>query len=302
MFSGALCASSPSSLRDCRPVGQDSERLFSYTKANSKDRRYSRAIDVEAEATDRSRRVALVTGASRGIGFAIASALRAEGHRVVITARRAEALDEAAARLGNEDTLAVAGNSADPVHRREAVAATIAHFGRIDLLVNNTGINPVLGPLVEAELRTVTKTLDTNVVATLGWVQEIYHAWMGEHGGAIVNVASVGGLGPGRGSGIYGMSKAAVIHLTRQLATELAPSIRVNAVAPAVIKTRFSAALYEDRESEVAAHYPLQRLGTPEDVAAAVVFLASSDAGWITGHTLVLDGGVLSAFQRDSES
>ena len=115
---------------------------------------------------------------------------------------------------------------------------------------------------------------------------------MREHGGAVLNVASVGGLRAGSPIGAYNASKAAVIHLTRQLAVELGPKVRVNGIAPAVVKTKFARALYEDREDEVASHYPLKRLGVPEDTAKLAAFLLSDDASWITGETVTIDGGV----------
>jgi len=130
------------------------------------------------------------------------------------------------------------------------------------------------------------------VLAALGWVQHVHKAWFAGHGGAVVNVASVAGLRPATGIGMYGASKAALIHLTQQLAVELAPAVRVNAVAPAVVKTRFATALYEGREAEVAAAYPLKRLGVPGDVAGAVAYLASDEAAWVTGQTIVVDGGM----------
>jgi len=130
------------------------------------------------------------------------------------------------------------------------------------------------------------------VLAPLAWTRRARDAWMGEHGGSIVNVASVAGLRASPGIGMYGVSKAALIRLTMELAAELGPRIRVNAVAPAVVKTKFATVLYEGREEEVSAAYPLRRLGTPEDIAGAVAFLLSADAAWITGQTLVLDGGV----------
>jgi NAD(P)-dependent dehydrogenase (short-subunit alcohol dehydrogenase family) len=115
---------------------------------------------------------------------------------------------------------------------------------------------------------------------------------MGDHGGSVVNVASIAGLRPSPGIGLYGVSKAALIRLTTELAVELAPGIRVNAVAPAVVKTKFATALYEGREEQVSASYPLKRLGVPSDIAGAVTFLLSDEASWITGQTIVLDGGV----------
>jgi NAD(P)-dependent dehydrogenase (short-subunit alcohol dehydrogenase family) len=238
-------------------------------------------------------KAAIVTGASRGIGLGIAQRLVEEGARVCLTARKTEALTDAVAALGGpEHAIAVAGNSGDPAHRAEAVAATIEAFGSLDLLVNNTGINPVYGPLVELDLDAARKIVEVNCLSALAWVQEAYAAWMREHGGSVVNVASVAGLRPAPGISFYGASKAMLISLTEDLAIELGPDIRVNAVAPAVVKTRFATALYEGREAEVAAAYPLKRLGEPEDVGSAVAFLLSDDASWVTGQTVTLDGGV----------
>ena len=241
-------------------------------------------------------RVAIVTGASRGIGLGIARRFVAEGGRVTITARGAEALAEAAGELGDEVALAVAGKADDAAHREEAVARTVERFGRLDVLVNNTGINPVAGPVTSADLGAIQKTFAVNVTAAVAWVEQARRAGLGEHpGAAVVNVASVAGLRPSPPIGVYGASKAALIHLTGQLALELAPRIRVNAVAPAVVKTAFATLLYEGREEAVAAGYPLGRLGVPGDVATAVAFLASDDAAWVTGQTLVVDGGLLLA-------
>ncbi|WP_110182889.1 SDR family oxidoreductase [Nocardioides solisilvae] len=238
-------------------------------------------------------KVAIVTGASRGIGLGVAERLVAEGARVCVTARKPEALEEAVAALGGPDkAIAVAGNAADPAHRAEAVARTVETFGSLDLLVNNTGINPAYGPLVELDLDVARKILDTNVVSALGWVQEAHRAWMGEHGGAVVNIASVAGTKPAPGISMYGASKATLISLTESLAVELGPAIRVNAVAPAVVKTRFASALYEGREEEVAAAYPLKRLGVPDDIGSVVAFLLADEAGWLTGQTVVVDGGL----------
>lgn len=240
-----------------------------------------------------SGRVALVTGASRGIGLAIAQRLVAEGARVCLTARGAEALAEAVRGLGGPQVaLGVAGRADDADHRAAALAATVEAFGRIDVLVNNTGINPVAGPLTGTEPAALAKTFGVNVGAAIGWTGQAVRAGLGRHrGAAVVNVASVAGLHPAPPIGLYGASKAALIHVTGQLAIELAPTVRVNAVAPAVVKTRFAGMLYEGREEQVAAGYPLRRLGEPGDVAAAVAFLAGDDASWITGQTLVIDGG-----------
>ncbi|RZU50189.1 NAD(P)-dependent dehydrogenase (short-subunit alcohol dehydrogenase family) [Krasilnikovia cinnamomea] len=237
--------------------------------------------------------VAIVTGASRGIGFAIAQRFVAEGARVCITGRDATALETAVKDLGGaEHAIAVAGRGDDPDHRAEVIDTTVGAFGPISQLVNNIGINPAYGPLGTLDLGAARKMFDVNVVGTLGWVQEALRGGLAEHGGSIVNISSVSGVRPAPGIAFYGVTKAALIHLTEELAVELAPKVRVNAVAPAVVKTRFATALYEGREEKVAATYPLRRLGVPEDIAGAVTFLSSPDASWITGQTLVIDGGV----------
>ena len=238
-------------------------------------------------------RVAIVTGASRGIGWAIAERLVRSGARVCVTARTEQTLAEAVAKLGgSEVAIGIAGKADDPAHQQHAVTRTVETFGRLDMLVNNTAINPYYGNLLDIEPGLAAKIHAVNVLAPLGWVRRARDAWMGEHGGAVVNLASTAGLRASPGIGMYGVSKAALIRLTLELAAELGPRIRVNAVAPAVVKTAFATALYEDREQALAASYPLKRLGTPEDVQGAVAFLLSDDAAWITGQTLVLDGGV----------
>jgi NAD(P)-dependent dehydrogenase (short-subunit alcohol dehydrogenase family) len=237
-------------------------------------------------------KAALITGASRGIGLAIAARIVHEGGRVVLTARKTQGLEDAVASLGGS-AVAVAGRADDPDHQAEALERVVTEFGRLDVLVNNTGINPAYGPLTELDEDVARKIMDVNVLSALSWTRQALRAGLGEHGhGAIVNIASVAGLHPSPGIAYYGVSKAALIGLTMQLAAELAPRVRVNAIAPAVVKTRFAAALYEQDEEKAASQYPLARLGEPEDVGAAAAFLASSDAAWITGQTLVVDGGM----------
>jgi NAD(P)-dependent dehydrogenase (short-subunit alcohol dehydrogenase family) len=239
-------------------------------------------------------KVAIITGSSRGIGFAVAERLVAEGARVCLTARKPGPLAEAVERLGGADNaIFVAGAADDVAHQDETVAATLDAFGRLDFLVNNTGINPVYGPMIEMDLGAADKIFRVNVVAAIGWAQKVHAAWMKDNGGAMVNIASIAGLRPAPNIGAYGASKAGVIHVTEELAVELGPDIRVNAVAPAVVKTRFAEALYEGREDEVAAAYPLKRLGVPEDIGAVVAFLLSEDAAWVTGQTITIDGGLL---------
>ena len=236
-----------------------------------------------------------ITGASRGIGLAIAARIVHEGGRVVVTARKPEGLADAIAALGGPDVaIPVAGRADDPDHQAEALERVVREFGRLDVLVNNTGINPGLrtahpdrrgcGPQDHGRQRAGRAVVDPAAPSTSG---------LGANGhGAVVNIASVAGLHPSPGIGYYGVSKSALIGLTMQLAAELAPRVRVNAVAPAVVKTRFAAALYEKDEAKAASAYPLGRLGEPEDVAAAAAFLASGDAAWLTGQTLVIDGGL----------
>jgi len=237
-------------------------------------------------------RTALVTGGSRGIGLGIAESLVKRGAKVVLTARKPEALAEAVESLGGSDVaVAVAGNAGDAEHRATAVRTAVETFGSLDMLVGNVGINPVYGPMMDLDLGAFRKILDTNVVASLDLVQQAWRAWMSEHGGSVLFVASVAGLRSSPMIGGYGVSKAAVINLTTQLAVEMGPKVRVNAVAPAVVKTRFAEALYEGREAEVAASYPVGRLGVPEDIGEAAAYLLGDGAGWVTGHTLVLDGG-----------
>jgi 3-oxoacyl-[acyl-carrier protein] reductase len=237
-------------------------------------------------------RVAIVTGASRGIGLAIAQALVQRGVRVCLTGRNEEPLASAVAQLGTDRAMFVAGRAHDPAHQDQVIEAVMRDYGRIDYLVNNVGTSPVAGAAIDTTIDAVRKIFDINVFSALEWAGKVHRAWMGEHGGAIVNMTSVTGIRPTPVLGIYGMSKAALKYLTELLAVELAPTVRVNAVAPAVVKTVFARVLYEGHEEQVAARYPLGRLGDPSDVASAVAYLLSDEASWVTGQTLVLDGGV----------
>ena len=244
-------------------------------------------------------KVAIVTGASRGIGLAIASRLVADGARVVITARQPEALVEAVEALGGAaHALAISGHADDAAHQEEVVAAARETFGGLDYLVNNAGINPSYGPMLEMDIEAARKILEVNVLGAFSWIQKAVSAGLGTAeapGGAIVNVASIAGLAATGLLGWYAVSKAAMIHLTTELGYQLGPDVRVNAVAPGVVKTAFAQALYEGREAKVAKRYPLKRLGVPSDISGAVSFLLSSDSSWMTGQTIVLDGGSMLA-------
>ncbi|MER5442712.1 SDR family oxidoreductase [Streptomyces sp. NPDC002790] len=244
-----------------------------------------------SELPEPSGRVALVTGASRGIGYGIAEALIARGDRVCVTGRGEDALKEAVEQLGSDRAIYVAGKAHDEAHQAAAVERTMEAFGRVDFLVNNAGTNPVFGPIAELDLNVARKVFETNVVSALGFAQQTWKAWQKENGGAIVNIASVAGVSASPFIGAYGISKAAMVNLTLQLAHEFAPVVRVNSIAPAVVKTKFASALYEGREAEVAATYPMGRLGVPADIGGAAAFLTSEQSGWITGQNLVVDGG-----------
>ncbi|GAA3608261.1 SDR family oxidoreductase [Microlunatus ginsengisoli] len=232
-------------------------------------------------------RVALITGASRGIGFAIARRIVAEGGRVVITGRKSEALDAAVAELG-EAASGVAGRADDPEHRAAVFAHLAQRYGRLDQLVNNAGINPAYGPLLDVDPGAARKILDVNVLSALAWTRDAVATGTLR---SVVNISSIAGVSASPNIAMYGVSKAALINLTTQLAAELAPEVRVNAVAPAVVRTAFARALYEGREEQAVAPYPLRRLGEPDDVAGPVCFLLSDDAAWVTGQTVVIDGG-----------
>ncbi|EGX54992.1 3-ketoacyl-(acyl-carrier-protein) reductase [Streptomyces zinciresistens K42] len=244
------------------------------------------------ELPELSGKVALVTGASRGIGYGVAEALVARGDRVVITGRNEDALKEAVERLGAQRAGYVAGKAHDEAHQAVAVEHAMETFGRVDFLVNNAGTNPVFGPVADLDLNVARKVFETNVISALGFAQRTWHAWQKDNGGAIVNIASVAGIAPSPLIAAYGVSKAALINLTQQLAHEFSPGVRVNAIAPAVVKTKFAQALYEGREAEAAAAYPLGRLGVPSDIGGAAAFLTSDQSDWVTGQTLVVDGGI----------
>lgn len=244
-----------------------------------------------------SGQVALVTGASRGIGLGIAARLVELGAKVVITARGQETLDEAVAGLGDA-AIGVAGKADNPEHRAQVLDTIAERHGRLDILVNNAGINPAYGPTAELDLGVARKILEVNVVGNVAWTQAVVadeRLGFRDHHGRIVNISSVTGTVPSPGIGFYGVSKAAVDQLTRTWAVELGPEVRVNAVAPAVIKTQFSTALYEGREDEVASAYPLGRLGEVQDVADVVAFLVTDQSRWLTGQVIDIDGGLLVA-------
>lgn len=242
-------------------------------------------------------KVALVTGGSRGIGKGIARAFVDAGAQVMITSRKADSCEAAVKEIG-EGAHYEAGHIGKNEDAERVIAATLDRLGRLDVLVNNAATNPYAGPTIDVDLPRWEKTLQVNLTAPLVWTQLCWKAAMKENGGAVINISSVGGLSTNPILGVYDITKAALIHLTKQLAAELGPGVRVNAIAPGLIKTDFAKVLWEDgRGDDVAKAYPLERLGEPEDVAAAALYLAAG-ADWVTGQTIVLDGGGLIGFKR----
>jgi NAD(P)-dependent dehydrogenase (short-subunit alcohol dehydrogenase family) len=241
-------------------------------------------------------KTALVTGGSRGIGLAIATRFLEAGAKVMISSRTPEDLAEATDGLvrggGARDRVAwTAAHVGRPEDAQRCVAETVARFGSIDILVNNAGTNPYFGPLIDIDLVRAQKTFEVNQLSVLVWTAAAVKAGLR---GSVINVASVGGLEVEPGIGWYNVTKAAVLHLTRQLSFELAPDVRVNALAPGLVKTKLAAALWEGPgEDRIADNIPLRRLGLPDDVATAALFLASDAASWVTGETFVVDGGTL---------
>lgn len=243
-------------------------------------------------------KVALVTGATRGIGRAIAEAFVNAGASVCVNARKADELGETIAALrsiGGRDDCAVAaqGSAGDPAVAVAAVDICMTTYGRMDIVVNNAATNPQFGPLIEADMTTVAKVWDVNIAGPLRFAQAAWSAWMRDNGGVVLNVVSVGGLRVSPYIGAYNVSKAALIHLTNQLAMEMAPSVRVNALAPGLVKTDMARALWEPNEAAAARGHALQRLGVPDDIASLALFLCSDASSWMTGETVVIDGGSL---------
>ncbi|MFE5285292.1 SDR family oxidoreductase [Nocardia sp. NPDC056611] len=239
---------------------------------------------------DLTGRTAIVTGASRGIGLAVAKAIAAAGGNVVLTSRSQESADAAAAEVGGA-ALGVGAHAADEPSARRCLDAALERFGSIDILVNNAGTNPSYGPVIDQDHARFAKTFEVNLWAPILWTGLAARAWMGEHGGAVVNMASIGGLVYEPNLGLYNASKAALIHLTKQLALELSPRVRVNSVAPGVVRTKLAESLWKEHEGQLNSSIAAARIGEPADVGSAIAFLVSDAASWITGETFVIDGG-----------
>jgi NAD(P)-dependent dehydrogenase (short-subunit alcohol dehydrogenase family) len=239
-------------------------------------------------------KTALITGGSRGIGLGMAARFVEAGANVMITSRKAQDLAEAAAGLvagggAAEQVAWTAAHVGKPEDARTCVADTLDRFGRLDVLINNAGTNPYFGPMIDIDVARAQKTFEVNQLSVVVWTAAAVKAGLR---GSVLNVASVGGLEVEPGIGWYNVTKAAVLHITRQLAYELAPDIRVNALAPGLVKTKLAAALWEGPgEDRIAVRIPLRRLGLPDDIATAALFLASDASSWVTGQAFVVDGG-----------
>ena len=234
-------------------------------------------------------KTALVTGASRGIGKAIAKSFVDAGAQVMLTSRKEDALRAAANEMDGETEI-FAANAGDIEQGQACVDATMKRFGKIDILVNNAATNPYYGETLGVDSSRFDKTFQVNLKGPLFWSQAVWNASMQKNPGVILNIASVGGLRAEHGLGVYNLTKAAVIHLTSQLACELGKT-RVVGIAPGIVKTLFASVLIENVGDKLAAALPTKRLGEPQDIANLALFLCSDLASWITGETYVIDGG-----------
>jgi NAD(P)-dependent dehydrogenase (short-subunit alcohol dehydrogenase family) len=245
-------------------------------------------------------KVAIVTGGSRGIGEAIARCFVSHGARVVIASRKLDGVAATAAAIGREHgadrIAALAAHTGKEDECVRLVADTIARFGKVDVLVNNAGTNPYFGPLLGADASAWDKTFEVNLKGYFWCAREVARHCLGrEAPGSIVNIASVAGLIGSPMQGVYAMTKAAVISMTKTLASELATSkIRVNAIAPGFVDTRLASAVLKNDEllKHVIERTPMARYGTPDEIAGGALYLASDAASFLTGHTLVIDGGM----------
>ena len=234
-------------------------------------------------------KTALVTGGSRGIGKAIATTFVRCGANVMIVSRKEESLRATADEIGGNISY-FAANTGDIESAEVAVGKTLEKYGSLDIFVNNAATNPYAGPMMDVDQSRYDKTFQVNLRGPVFWTQSVWRHWMKDHPGVIVNVASIGGLRTEASLGVYNLTKAAIIHMTRQLAGELG-STRVVGVAPGLIVTDFAQMLVDNFGETLAKRLPTKRLGQPQDIANLVAFLASDLASWITGETYVIDGG-----------
>nr|MBI1231364.1 glucose 1-dehydrogenase [Cytophagales bacterium] len=243
-----------------------------------------------------SNKVALITGASKGIGFAMAEIFAAAGAKVVVSSRKQEALDEVAGRLRQKgyEVFAIACNVGNMDELESLVSQTIAKYGQLDILVNNAATNPSFGPIHDTSLEAYEKIMNVNVKAAFQLMKLCFPYLRESSNASVINISSVGGISPEEGLGIYSVSKAALISLTKVFAKEWgAHTIRVNAICPGLIKTKFSQAIWDNDSlrEKMMKSMPIKRLGTPEEVGAAGLYLASNASSYTTGTILTADGG-----------
>ena len=240
-------------------------------------------------------KIAIVTGASRGIGRAIAEIFAREGARVVICGRRQETLDEAAREIGpSVKPIACHVGRADQIEK--LLAITTREFGHVDILVNNAATNISFGPCLEIDEAQFDKMIEVNLKSAFRLISAVAPGMCARGHGSIINIASIAGLRPQLHSLLYSMTKAALIMMTQSYALELGPKgVRVNAIAPGLIQTTLSEHYWKDeaQREDVLAMQPIKRLGQPSDVAELALLLASEKGSYITGQTLTVDGGFL---------
>lgn len=239
-------------------------------------------------------KVAIVTGASRGIGEAIARAYAAAGARVVLASRKIE--PAFAETFPKDRAIAISAHTGSESECTRLVAEAVKHFGAVDILVNNAATNPHFGPFLSADNAAWDKTFDVNLKGYFWMIREVVaHLYKRGAGGSIISVASVAGLLASPGQGVYSMTKAAILSMTKTLAVELAESkIRVNAIAPGFVDTRFASAVLKNDVlvDEVIKRTPQRRYASPDEIAGAAVYLGAEASSFMTGHTLVVDGGM----------